>query len=86
MQEKFAWPPHYRKLPFVIAITVANDIISFNKLDRSQSLIDEFKVNLSSQDKWEVFQYVFSLIFDLEKLFYFIMVVIGIDYENFEIT
>ncbi|CAH1768172.1 5741_t:CDS:2, partial [Entrophospora sp. SA101] len=57
LMNKFAWPPHYRKLPFVIAIAVANDIISFNKLDRSQNLIDEFKVNLSSQDKWEIFQY-----------------------------
>ncbi|CAG8672848.1 1856_t:CDS:2, partial [Paraglomus occultum] len=60
LREKFAWPPHYCicNLPFIIAIAVADDVISFNKLNRSLFLMDELKVDLSL-NKQETFQYSF---------------------------
>ena len=59
LREKFAWPPHYCNLPFIIAIAVADDVISFNKLNRSLFLMDELKVDLSL-NKQETFRYSFK--------------------------
>jgi len=47
LKTKFSWPPHYCDLPFIIAIAVAYDIISFNKLNRARQLTNEFQMDLS---------------------------------------
>ncbi|CAJ0631747.1 15844_t:CDS:2 [Entrophospora sp. SA101] len=54
---------HVGSIPIILMEEKAdkNDL----DLDRSQNLIDEFKVNLSSQDKWKVFQV--KLFYDTTK-------------------
>ncbi|CAG8643909.1 588_t:CDS:2, partial [Paraglomus brasilianum] len=44
---KFDWSPHYRNLPYVIAIAVGRDNIVFSKFTRAKHFIDELSLNLS---------------------------------------
>ncbi|CAG8657293.1 4808_t:CDS:2, partial [Paraglomus occultum] len=48
MYRKFDWPPHYRNLPYVIAIAIGGDTIVFSKFTRAKLFIDELSLNLSS--------------------------------------